>query len=358
MSNPRLPQAKRQAIERLLRAGKMTQRAIASQVGVSVGTVANVANAIGTAGAKVRKKAELRKRVHEEVKKGGSYRQIATRLKVSDSTVFSHAKSAPAEPPPVQPTATPFPESYQRDGSEYQIDTPGRWLVLSDIHIPAHNRQAIELAVGQGRREGVTGILLNGDLMDAHEISDHDKDPSAPRYVREVELGGQFLRWLREQFPAARIVFKHGNHDERMDRYIFNRAPALFGLEAVTLRGLLNLESVGVETASGRRVVKLGKLHVVHGHEYKGGGGVNPARWLYLRARSVAMTSHFHRTSEHHAKDISGKYEAAWSTGCLCDLRPLYAPLNEWNAGWAVVEVANDGEFGVRNMRMFNGKAV
>ena len=325
------------------------------QVLVSVGTVANVAESIGTAGSRKRKKEETKKRVHEEVKKGGTFREIGKRLNIDASTVLNHAREPLAVPPPIE---TPFPESYQRDGSEFKIDTPGRWLVLSDIHIPAHNRQAIELAVEQGRREGVAGVLLNGDLMDAHEISDHDKDPSAPRYVREVELGGQFLRWLREQFPAARIVFKHGNHDERADRYIFNRAPALFGLEAVTLRGLLNLEAVGVETVSGRRVVKLGKLHVVHGHEYKGGGGVNPARWLYLRARSVAMTSHFHRTSEHHAKDISGKYEAAWSTGCLCDLRPLYFPLNEWNHGWAVVEVAGDGEFGVRNMRMFNGKAV
>lgn len=350
-----LPKAKRSQVERLLRAGKLSQRNIAKTAGVSVGTVANVAAAIGQAGRVKRQAADLRKRVHAEVKKGGSYRQVARRLGVSQTTVSEHAGSAVEE---TQAVATPFPESYQRDGSEFHIDTPGRWLVLSDIHIPAHHRQAIELAVEQGRREGVAGVLLNGDLMDSHEISEHDKDPSAPRYVREVELGGQFLRWLREQFPAARIVFKHGNHDERTDRYIFGRAPALFGLEAVTLRGLLGLDAVGVETVGGRRVVKLGRLHVVHGHEYKGGGGVNPARWLYLRARSVAMTGHFHRTSEHHAKDISGKYEAAWSTGCLCDLRPLYMPLNEWNHGWAMVEVASAGEFSVRNMRMFNGKAV
>ena len=355
MPSKSLPAEKRKEVERLLRAGKLTQRQIARQTGVSTGTVANIANIIGTAGSRNRKKEEIRKKVHEEVKKGGTFREIGRRLKIPASSVFNHAKELVAVP---TPTTTTFPEPYQRDGSEFKIDTPGRWLVLSDLHIPAHNRQAIELAVEQGRREGVAGVLLNGDLMDAHEISDHDKDPSAPRYVREVELGGQFLQWLREQFPNARIVFKHGNHDERMDRYIFNRAPALFGLEAVTLRGLLHLEAVGVETVGDRRVVKIGKLHVVHGHEYKGGGGVNPARWLYLKARSVSMTGHFHRTSEHHAKDISGKYEAAWSTGCLCDLRPLYLPLNEWNHGWAIVEVSTDGGFGVRNMRMLNGKAV
>lgn len=347
-----LPPAVRQQVERLLLAGVLTQRQIAKKVGVSTGTVSNVAVAIGLDKKREKEKQATRERVHREAKKGGTFQEIARRAGVPTTTARDHI-SAPLAEPPVE-----FPESYQRDGSEFQIDTAGRWLVMSDIHIPAHHRQAIELAVAHGKREGLAGVLLNGDLMDAHEISDHDKDPSAPRYVKEIELGGQFLKWLRQQFPAARIVFKHGNHDERADRYIFNRAPAMFGLEAVTLRGLLGLDAVGVETVGGRRVVKLGKLHVVHGHEYKGGGGVNPARWLYLKARSVSMVGHFHRTSEHHAKDIGGKYEAAWSTGCLCDLRPLYAPLNEWNHGWAVVEVANDGEFAVRNMRMFNGKAV
>lgn len=353
MPTPRLSATARDRIAGMIRGGKHTWRQIAKACRVSVGSVANVAEDIGLGGKKKRTTEATRKKVHAEIRKGGSFRQVADRAGVSEATVASHAK----RPPPDQSPAE-FPPSQTRDAVPFVIDTPGRWLVLSDIHVPCHDRTAIELAVAHAKRDGVAGVLLNGDTLDSHEISDHDKDPSAPRYVREVELGAQFLRWVRGQFPAARLVYKEGNHEERLARYVYGRAPALFGLTAVTLRGLLEMDAVGAEVVGDKRVVRMGKLNVIHGHEYRGGGGVNPARWIYLKARSVAMCGHFHRPSEHHAKDISGKHEAAWSTGCLCDLHPLYAPLNEWSHGYAMVEIDSGGGFTVRNMRVLNGKVV
>lgn len=45
-----------------------------------------------------------------------------------------------------------------------------------------------------------------------------------------------------------------------------------------------------------------------------------------------------------------------WSTGCLCDLHPDYAPLNKWNHGFAFVEVFNGGKFEVQNLFISDGK--
>jgi predicted phosphodiesterase len=339
----------------MLRDGRYTYEHIRKACGVSIGTVCRIADDLGLSGIRKKRKVEKIKRVHEEAKKGGSYSEIGRRAGTSTTSTRDYVRI----PPPTADTPSEgLPDSHYRDSTEYHLDTPGRWLVLSDIHLPCHDRQAVELAVSRAKIDGVAGVILNGDLLDSHEISDHDKDPSAPRYVQEIEYGVRFWRWLREQLPTCRLVYKLGNHEERLTRYVYSRAPALFGLQAVTIQSLLELDAVGVELVADKRVVKLGKLHLVHGHEYRGGGGVNPARWLYLRARSVAMSGHFHRTSEHHARDIAGKYEAAWSTGCLCDLKPLYAPLNEWNHGWAVVEVSNGGDFGVRNLRLVNGQVL
>ena len=200
MPNPRLSDAKRKRIEALLRNTDMKYRSIARAVGVSEVTVANIAATIWHGGKRKKQQQETRQKVHGEIQNGGSYREVAQRLGIPETTVKDHASQPLVQ---TDDDELSLPEPYLRDSSDYRVDTPGRWLVLSDIHLPCHDRKAIELAVSRARADGVAGVVVNGDLLDSHEISDHDKDPSAPRYVREVEMGVQFFRWLRERFPMA-----------------------------------------------------------------------------------------------------------------------------------------------------------
>lgn len=248
----------------------------------------------------------------------------------------------------------PHPEDY----TPHELNTPGRWLVLSDIHAPYHDRATLEAAVAEAKRRGVVGVLLNGDTLDSHEVSRHDKDPSAPRYVEEIDIGKKLLAWVRVQFPRAELVLKEGNHEERLTAYVLRNAPALFGLDGLDLPSLLRFAEVGATWVTGRRVVALGKLNVVHGHEFGGGVGspVSPARGLLLRARSVAMCGHHHQSSEANGRTIRQQQISAWSTGCACFLHPRYMPLNQWNHGFAFVEVSSGGEFSVENRRVRNGR--
>ena len=313
---------------------------------------------------------ELQQRIRETFARTGSTRETARACKCSEGTVSKYRGATSRDiPAPVstelpaakhETTAAalglpdPHPERYE----PFVIDTPGNWLILSDVHAPYHDRTTLELAVAEAKRRGVVGVLLNGDTLDSHEISSHDKDPGAPRYVEEIETGRKLLAWLRGQFPKARLVLKEGNHEERLSRYIIQHAPALFGLDGIDLPALLKFADIGAEWVTDKRVIALGKLCVVHGHEYRGGGGVMPARWLYLRTRYVAMCGHFHRSSEYGDRDIRGKEERAWSLGCACYLRPRYMPLNSWNHGCAFVDVGTDGGFSVANLRVHNGKLV
>jgi hypothetical protein len=70
------------------------------------------------------------------------------------------------------------------------------------------------------------------------------------------------------------------------------------------------------------------------------------------------MCGHFHRTSEHHERNIRGRAEASWSVGCACDLSPRYAPLTNWNHGFAFVTLETDGSFHVESKRVLDGKVV
>ncbi len=242
-----------------------------------------------------------------------------------------------------------IPEPEHEVFEDYKIDTTGTWLVISDIHIPYHDVRTIQMAVQEAKRQNVTGIILNGDTLDFYQLSRFCKDPSKPRVKSEIEKGQELLRYLRGTFPKARLIYKEGNHDERLKHYLSERAPDLFELDDLHLPNLLRAKDVGVEWVGDRRMMQLGKLPVLHGHEYQGSGGVMPARWLFIRAWSNALCGHFHQPSHYSVTAADNREMGVWSLGCACFLHPYYRRKNEWRHGFAMVEVHAGGNFEVRN---------
>ncbi len=268
------------------------------------------------------------------------------------------ATPATFTPPPSLPAPVPeaggptLPDPVAMDWQPFLIDTPGHHAILSDVHMPYHDKPTVEAWAKEARHRNASVLLINGDLLDCGEISTHYRAPNEARLELEIECGTAFFAWLRGAFPKARIVFKEGNHEARLPRYLANNAPALFGLKGLTLASLLGLDSLGVEWVGDGRTIKSGKLPVVHGHEFGGGGGgVNPARWLFLRAASTAICGHYHRTSEHHERALDERLHGVWSVGCACYMHPAYHRNNKWNHGFAFSEVSQDGSFRVTNRR-------
>jgi len=253
-----------------------------------------------------------------------------------------------------------LPRAVPRSYSPFQLSGVGDWLVLSDLHVPYHERAAIEAAVDQGVKDRVCGVLLNGDILDSHELSTFDKDPDAPRYKAERKAALRLFGYLRHHFPRARIIYKSGNHEDRLASYLMRRAPALYNMKCTQFQEIMELDSFGIEYVGDKRVIRLGKLNIIHGHEYKPNiqAPVNPARGLFLRTKGSALCGHFHQTSEHHEPTINGKPQGCWSTGCLCQLSPQYMPLNKWNLGFAIVNVHKGGRFSVQNFRVRKGQVV
>jgi predicted phosphodiesterase len=260
---------------------------------------------------------------------------------------------------PLNPLA--LPESDEKEWVQFKFDGTKKVLVISDLHIPYHTIKAVTCALQDGLNEGVDGILINGDLIDFHQISRFIRDPKKRTFKEEKAMVVAFLRRLRELFPKARIVYKEGNHDERLWNYLAPRVPEIFDDEdirsALSLKNLLKPDEIGIEWVGEKREILLGKLPVLHGHEMRSGFAppVNPARGAYLKAKECVMVGHHHRTSEHTETTLGRKLVTTWSTGCLCDLRPMYDPYNSYNHGHAIVSIANDGAFHVQNKRQLNG---
>lgn len=230
-------------------------------------------------------------------------------------------------------------------------------LILSDIHVPYHDVDALTQALAWGRDHEINTVFLNGDFWDFHALSNFVKDPRKRNFQQERETGWLVLDKIREVFPDAVIYFKAGNHEDRLETYLKIKAPELFDTEEFRLDIILKLGERGISFIGDKIRVKAGKLNILHGHEYKGGtNSVNPARWLFLKSKGNALCGHFHQVSEHTENNINGEIIGCYSVGCLSELHPEYMPLNKWSHGFARVRVGKDGEFKVTNLKVYNGR--
>lgn len=250
-----------------------------------------------------------------------------------------------------------LPKSYAK--KRQHIDVKGsKILVLSDVHIPYHDIEALTLAIDTGIQEQCDTIILNGDALDCHMISDFVKDPKKRKFSEELYAMRTFLFELRQAFPNANIYYKEGNHEERYWRYMRVKAPELFDIDAFDFPTLTHCDKNRIIWIDGKSKLNVGGLSIFHGHEFGKQfiPSVNVARGLYMKAKATAMCGHHHQTAEHSERDINGKIITCWGVGCLSELSPDYNPYSKYNHGFAIITRGVGKDFHVKNYRIHNGR--
>lgn len=254
------------------------------------------------------------------------------------------------------------PKDESTDMSPYVIPS-NQWPIMAagDIHIPYHDQEAVEIMLERAIEVQPKTLLMAGDWMDMYQVSRFQKDPTLRRVSEELKMFLDLLTEVRRVLPNTKIVFKVGNHERRYDDYIMANAPALFDVPGVRLHEILHLSDRGVDVVDSMRTIRFRGLNIIHGHEYvfSISNPVNPARGLFTRAKKSSLCFHHHRTSEHTETTITGEVITCWSVGCLCDLRPQYMPLNNWNLGFAEIYGDDDSsDYHVSNRRIVNYRLV
>ena len=227
--------------------------------------------------------------------------------------------------------------------------------VLSDIHLPYHDESAVRASVQYLKEKKIDALLLNGDTLDFYALSSHEKDPRKRRFSEEIQIFKDFIKWIKQELNCP-IYFKMGNHEYRYERYMMIKAPELLDVSSFSISEILEFGANGIIEIKSRTRVRAGKFTIYHGHEFRGSGGVNPARWLSLKAKISAMVGHFHKASEHVWKDSNDNIYSCYSLGCLCEMFPEYLPENEWTHGFAFIELNKDGSYVVHNKKIINGR--
>ena len=243
-----------------------------------------------------------------------------------------------------------IPKSYYKSNSRDVKLSRGKTIaVFSDIHAPYHDVASLNEAVNRAKKASPDVVILLGDIMDFHRISRYPNDPGTLSFADEIRVGVELLEYMRRSFPNAEFHYIEGNHEVRLAHYIQRNAAELQGLNSLDLAFLLELDRFEIGFLQ-MGFIHCGDMTFLHGHEIPGIGGVNPSRKLFTKMKKSAMCGHLHRPESFYTRDGAGKMLQCHVVGHLGDPHPAYWMRNEWQHGYAMVDVSKGGVVRVDNV--------
>jgi len=239
--------------------------------------------------------------------------------------------------------------------------------ILPDIHFPYHDERALDIAINYVLKVGVDVVIVPGDGVDCYQISYWKTDPLRDPFHVEVRKSIKFIKYLTEVFPDdTEKIWIEGNHELRLRNMLWSKAREFAGLPGMDIPTIYEISKHGWNYVSNFQLMQsglppfaIGKLFVLHGQEIKiSGGAVNLAKLHYDKNPVTQINTHHHQSQEYIISKMDLQVDGSWTTGCLCDLHPDYAPANRWNHGLAIVEYDSSGYFSVMNKKIISGRVL
>jgi predicted phosphodiesterase len=135
-------------------------------------------------------------------------------------------------------------------------------LFIPDSHIPYEDKPAFNLMLKAGAVFRPDHTIILGDFADFYGVSSHSKDPNrALKLKDEIDATKVALDKVLA-LGAKNNVFVSGNHEDRLERYLRDKAPELFNF--ITIPQVLGLKEKGFKYTAYKQTYKIGKLNVTH----------------------------------------------------------------------------------------------
>ena len=196
------------------------------------------------------------------------------------------------------------------------------------------------------------GVILNGDITDCYELSEFDKNPLTDFTLdREIKESGAYLERIARHCKER--WWLRGNHEDRLRRTLWKN-PKFASVKAFQFPELFHLKDHGFRWKPYGGVLHLGKLLVTHGSMVNKHSG-STARAHFDKYGSSVLVGHTHRLGVYYRTNAKGIH-AGYENGCLCRLNPEYVQYPDWQQGFSVVHVEDDGLFSVQQIPILKRK--
>jgi len=205
-------------------------------------------------------------------------------------------------------------------------------LIVSDAHRPYHDQRAWELMMAVGRDIRPKHVVVIGDFADFYSVSSHSKDPTrVNRLDEEIEDVKQGLDEL-ESLDAEDYDYIEGNHEDRLKRYLQDKAPELFTV--IGTEKLLNLNDRGWRFTPYKKSIQIGKVNYTHDVGVAGRNAVYKALEKFMHS---TVTGHTHRFQYVVEGTALGEMKLSAMFGWLGDAEQVdYMHQINVNTNWAL----------------------
>ncbi len=207
--------------------------------------------------------------------------------------------------------------------------------ILGDVHAPYQDERALSVAFKVIEAVQPELLVANGDWVDFYQLSRFDPDPSRKLTLQaDLDVAKGILRRAKQAAPKARMVYKKGNHEQRLDRWR-NRNPEIGALDCMKLEALLGLDDIGCEMIDANQRFEWNGYTITHGDLCRRRGGAT-AQAMIDKFGTSGISNHVHRFAQVEKRDACRSN--LWiENGCLCELDAEYVEVADWQHGFTVL---------------------
>jgi len=230
-----------------------------------------------------------------------------------------------------------------------------RVLVIGDAHYPFQDKAAVAAMLEFARDWKPDLFLLNGDIFDCADISDHERNPKRmPTLQEEFDSAVEDFRAIDSL--GSDVFYIIGNHEERLQRLV-SRNPGLFNLRSLDFGVAANLPKRW-RLFPDQTHIKIGGLLYLHGNlKGRGGGARHVASSFLQKLRHSCLFNHWHRFQSFWEADYDGLPRAGFGNGHMTSVPShTYIRTPDWQTGFSTIEYDHgEGIFSVGQRLICNG---
>jgi UDP-2,3-diacylglucosamine pyrophosphatase LpxH len=209
-------------------------------------------------------------------------------------------------------------------------------LFIKDRHIQYHDKDDFNLMLKVDKIFKLYYIIIMGDFADFYGVSSHSKDPNrALKLKEEMDEVKKALDQVKA-LGAKNNVFVSGNHEDRLERYLRDKAPELFNI--ISIPKILELKEKGFKYTPYKQAYKIGKLNITHDTGVAG-------RFAHYKALDTfqhnIVIGHCHRLAYAVEGNAQGERHITAMFGWLGDVKEIdymnqVKARKEWSLGFGI----------------------
>jgi predicted phosphodiesterase len=209
-------------------------------------------------------------------------------------------------------------------------------LFIPDSHFPYEDKKAFELMLKAGKAFKPDHSIILGDFIDCYSVSSHSKNPKRSlKLTEEVDATKAALDKVKA-LGAKNNVFVSGNHEDRLERYLMDKAPELY--DFISTPHILDLQKKGFKYVPYKQAYKIGKLNITHDTGTAG-------RYAHYKSMDAfqnnVIIGHTHRLGYAVEGDAMGNRHVCAMFGWLGDIEEVdymhrIKAVRDWSLGFGV----------------------